>query len=184
MTTLPSDCPQPATAAVARPLPRPTVQADEVEDHRTRTAARRRETMRRRLLESAMLVFAEKGVDASVIDDVISTAGVSRGTFYKYFKSNRDLMVAANEELGKELLTQVLDRVAGLSDPAERLALGGAAVHRDRTRLSAVRPISPVRPGWPTSGRIRCCWTICPITSATAPIRAASARCRCRSRLI
>jgi AcrR family transcriptional regulator len=124
MTTLPSDCTQPATAAVARPLPRPTVQADEVEDHRTRTAARRRETMRRRLLESAMLVFAEKGVDASVIDDVISTAGVSRGTFYKYFKSNRDLMVAANEELGKELLTQVLDRVTGLSDPAERLALG------------------------------------------------------------
>ncbi len=80
--------------------------------------------MHRRLLESAMLVFAEKGVDASVIDDVISTAGVSRGTFYKYFKSNRDLMVAANEELGRELLTLVLNRVSGLDDPAERLALG------------------------------------------------------------
>lgn len=93
-------------------------------DHRSRTAARRREAMRRRLLESAMLVFAEKGVDASVIDDVISTAGVSRGTFYKYFASNRDLMVAANEELGKELLNFVMDQVRDISDPAERVALG------------------------------------------------------------
>lgn len=93
-------------------------------DHRTRTAARRREAMRRRLLESAMLVFAEKGVDASVIDDVISTAGVSRGTFYKYFASNRDLMVAASEELGRELLSFVLDQVGDITDPAERLALG------------------------------------------------------------
>ncbi|WP_417678824.1 TetR/AcrR family transcriptional regulator [Pseudodonghicola sp.] len=114
----------PATLCYTDALPEPDATMIPAEDHRTRTAARRRETMRRRLLESAMLVFAEKGVDASVIDDVISTAGVSRGTFYKYFKSNRDLMVAANEELGKELLTQVLDRVAGLSDPAERLALG------------------------------------------------------------
>lgn len=94
------------------------------EDHRTRTAARRREQMRRRLLESAMLVFAEKGVDASVIDDVISTAGVSRGTFYKYFASNRDLMVAANDELCKELLSYVLDRVSEFSDPAVRAAIG------------------------------------------------------------
>ncbi|MDK3020160.1 TetR/AcrR family transcriptional regulator [Pseudodonghicola flavimaris] len=93
-------------------------------DHRTRTAARRRQAMRRRLLESAMLVFAEKGVDATVIDDVISTAGVSRGTFYKYFSSNRDLMVAASEELVNELLTFVLEQLEGICDPAERVALG------------------------------------------------------------
>ena len=48
-------------------------------------AAERRARMRRTLVEAALLVFAEKGVDASVIDDVITAAGVSRGTFYKLF---------------------------------------------------------------------------------------------------
>ena len=50
------------------------------EDHRTRVAAEKRARMRRKLVESALLVFAEKGVDASVIEDVIAVAGVSRGT--------------------------------------------------------------------------------------------------------
>ncbi len=51
------------------------------EDHRPRVAAEKRARMRRKLIENALLVFAEKGVDASVIDDVIRTANVSRGTF-------------------------------------------------------------------------------------------------------
>ena len=64
-------------------------------DHRPRVAAERRARMRRKLVESALLVFAEKGVDASVIEDVIAAAGVSRGTFYNYFRTNAELLVAA-----------------------------------------------------------------------------------------
>ena len=64
-------------------------------DHRPRVAAERRARMRRKLVESALLVFAEKGVDASVIEDVIAAAGVSRGTFYNYFCTNGELLAAA-----------------------------------------------------------------------------------------
>ena len=95
-----------------------------LEDHRPRVAAERRARMRRTLVEAALLVFAEKGVDASVIDDVITAAGVSRGTFYNYFRTNGELLIAANEELGNELVRHIEERVASLSTPAARLATG------------------------------------------------------------
>lgn len=97
---------------------------DTPQDHRSRTAARRRDAMRRRLVESAMLVFAEKGAEVAVIDDVIRAAEVSRGTFYKYFASTRELLVAISQELADELAGTVEPVVAAIPDPAERVALG------------------------------------------------------------
>ena len=95
-----------------------------IEDHRPRVAAERRARMRRTLVEAALLVFAEKGVDASVIDDVITAAGVSRGTFYNYFRTNAELLIAANEELGNELVRNIEESVGSLPSPAARLATG------------------------------------------------------------
>ena len=93
-------------------------------DHRTRVAADRRARMRRKLVESALLVFAEKGVDAPVIDDVIAAADVSRGTFYNYFRTNGELLAAAIQELGNELVEHIEQRVTTIPSPAERLFTG------------------------------------------------------------
>ena len=98
--------------------------AEVATDHRTRVAAEKRERMRRRLIESAMLVFAEKGVDASVIDDVIVAAEVSRGTFYHYFRTNVELLAATSEEIDNELLAAIEDQVGSFADPAKRIACG------------------------------------------------------------
>lgn len=95
-----------------------------VEDHRTRVGAERRERMRQRLVESAILVFAEKGVDASVIDDVLATAQIARGTFYYYFRTNHELLIAASEELINEMLGLIETVVGGYEDPAKRIAVG------------------------------------------------------------
>ena len=86
--------------------------------------------MRRKLVESALLVFAEKGVDASVIEDVIAAAGVSRGTFYNYFRTNGELLVAANEELGNELVDRIEQRVKTSPSPAARL-FGGLRLYME-----------------------------------------------------
>ena len=93
-------------------------------DHRTRVAADRRAKTRNRLIQSALQVFACKGVDASVIDDVIEAAGVSRGTFYNYFQSNRDLLLAVNDQLRSELITLIEKEVCEIPDPAERISTG------------------------------------------------------------
>ncbi|MBI2734521.1 MAG: TetR/AcrR family transcriptional regulator [Aquabacterium sp.] len=93
-------------------------------DHRTRVAAEKRERMRMRLIESALHVFAQKGADAAVIEDVIALAEVSRGTFYNYFRTNEELLAAVVKELGDELLVLVEAVVTQCKDPAERLACG------------------------------------------------------------
>lgn len=93
-------------------------------DHRPRVAAQRRVRMRRVLVESALPVFAEKGLEASVIDDVIRAAGVSRGSFYNHFRSNAELLHAANEELSNEIASAIEEIVLGYASPTARLIVG------------------------------------------------------------
>ena len=93
-------------------------------DHRPRVAAHRRALMRRKLVESALLVFAEQGAEASVIEDVIAAAAVSRGTFYNYFHTNAELLVAAIEELGNEVVDTIEARVLVEPSPSARLVIG------------------------------------------------------------
>lgn len=100
------------------------VDSVEASDHRTLVGAQRRERTRMRLIESAMLVFAERGPDGSVIEEVIATAGVSRGTFYNYFDSNDALFGAVAEEVGNQMLLIVDPVVLLESDPAARVATG------------------------------------------------------------
>ncbi|ODV42503.1 TetR family transcriptional regulator [Cupriavidus sp. UYMMa02A] len=80
--------------------------------------------MRKRLLESAMIVFAQKGLGASVIPEVVAAAEVSKGSFYNYFRTNEELLVAVSEELSNEMLALIEGAVGGIEDPALRVATG------------------------------------------------------------
>lgn len=91
-------------------------------DHRPVVAAQRREKMRARLIEAAVLVVAKKGLDGTVIDDVAVHAGVSRGTFYNHFPSVPDLMIAALQELSNEIGLAVHSATMGIQYPDQRLA--------------------------------------------------------------
>ncbi|MES1162970.1 MAG: TetR/AcrR family transcriptional regulator, partial [Rhizobacter sp.] len=118
------------------------------QDHRQRVAAERRERMRARLLASAMRLVAEKGPAATSIDDVISTAEVSRGTFYKYFPSPDALVRELAIEIANELIAMAEPVVLSHDDPAERVSSGLRLV----TRLAIDHPLAAaflVRLGWP-----------------------------------
>lgn len=93
-------------------------------DHRTRVAAEKRERMRARLVETALAVFAQRGVGASVIQEVIALAEVSQGTFYNYFRTNEELLLAVAEELSNELVQLIEGTVGAYPDPAQRIAVG------------------------------------------------------------
>jgi AcrR family transcriptional regulator len=93
-------------------------------DHRTRVGNERRRKMQLRLIEAALAVFAEKGIEATVIDDVISAAGVARGTFYNYFQTIDELLAALSLELGNDVMRSVERAVEHYADPALRLASG------------------------------------------------------------
>ena len=117
-------------------------------DHRQRVGAERRERMRSRLLASALELVARHGPAATSIDDVISAAQVSRGTFYKYFESPDSLVRELATEVVNELIRMAEPVVLGYTDPAERVATGLRVV----TRLALTHPVVAgfiVRLGWP-----------------------------------
>jgi AcrR family transcriptional regulator len=47
------------------------------------------------ILEAARKVFAMKGFNEATVDDIADAAGVAKGTVYLYYRSKRDVYVAA-----------------------------------------------------------------------------------------
>lgn len=79
--------------------------------------------MRSKLLDAAMRVFAATGGSTPVIDDVIREADVSRGTFYNYFDSLDQVLVAIGQELNNQMTTDILPVYDVLTEPWQRAAV-------------------------------------------------------------
>jgi AcrR family transcriptional regulator len=56
-----------------------------------------------RLLDAALVVFAERGYHAARVDDVCDEAAVSHGTFYLYFASKEDLFRTLVDDVVTEM---------------------------------------------------------------------------------
>lgn len=93
-------------------------------DHRTLVAVERRGKTRAKIVRAALVVFAQHGVEAKVIDLIIRHAGVSRGTFYNYFRTNEELFIEVVKEVSNEIIRTVDPVVQQQRDPAARIACG------------------------------------------------------------
>tara|TARA_R110001583_G_scaffold195166_1_gene369954 strand:- start:197357 stop:198058 length:702 start_codon:yes stop_codon:yes gene_type:complete len=93
-------------------------------DYRTRIGQERRQRTYDRLVEAGTMVFADQGVNGTVIDHVVRRAGVSRGTFYNYFDTIDDVLVAAKRALAREIVSLIFEAIDEDLPPAERLAYG------------------------------------------------------------
>jgi AcrR family transcriptional regulator len=82
----------------------------------------KRARTRKELVTAAFHVFAGKGFDAPVVADFIAASGVSRGTFYNYFKTREEILAAVADELAAEINALILPVLSDLRDPAERVA--------------------------------------------------------------
>jgi AcrR family transcriptional regulator len=73
----------------------------------------RSEETRKRILDSALRLFADKGYDATGVAEICTTADVSKGAFYHHFPSKqaiflelfRDWLIELDAELGSALQT-------------------------------------------------------------------------------
>lgn len=90
---------------------------------RVQTGELRRAKSREKLKEAACRLFAIHGADAPTIDDVIDEAGVARGTFYNHFKTREELFRAVADDIATDINSLILSVIAGIADPAERLAM-------------------------------------------------------------
>jgi len=61
----------------------------------------------RQLLDGGAMVFAVKGYHGSTVEDIVTEAGVGRGTFYKYFVDKLDLLTALADEC-REAMTELV----------------------------------------------------------------------------
>jgi AcrR family transcriptional regulator len=99
-------------------------------DHRTASAARKRQRTRMRLLDATLHVCAEFGSKAVVIEDILAAAAVSRGTFYAHFDSLYAAMAAVAERLAEEMHAHLSMLYRDLDDPVLRLTTGFQAFLR------------------------------------------------------
>jgi AcrR family transcriptional regulator len=96
--------------AAAAPAERPpTVRGDggsgkQLQQERARVT-------RHALLDAAARVFAEKGFDAAQTPDIAGAAGVSVGTFYRYFEDKRQIFVDVIRAYLAEIHQSVMARL-------------------------------------------------------------------------
>ena len=72
-------------------MPRTKEQFEEI---RTKT--------KRKILEHALVLFAEKGFKGTSINDIAKSAEISKGLAYNYFKNKDELMIAVFGLLAEE----------------------------------------------------------------------------------
>ncbi|MGN1101591.1 MAG: TetR/AcrR family transcriptional regulator [Huintestinicola sp.] len=75
---------------------------------------------RKKILESAAVLFSEKGFEASTIGDISTASGYSRRTVYAYFQSKEDILHIIICEGLSELKTAVTDILSRETDFKKR----------------------------------------------------------------
>ena len=77
-----------------------------------RLTNRQREALetRKRIIEASRKLISEKGFDYVSMDDIASEAGVSKGSFYTYFRHKEDIIY----ELNKQDFFILSDTVSGM----------------------------------------------------------------------
>jgi len=86
---------------------------------------RKQEFVRAELANAAWALFARKGYEATTVAEIAAAAGVSRRTFFRYYSSKEEVLVATSDAVAEEMLAAVAARP--LSE-APMLAIKGALV--------------------------------------------------------
>ncbi|MBZ5737361.1 TetR/AcrR family transcriptional regulator [Nocardioides mangrovi] len=106
---------------------------------------------RRRLVDSAMALFAEQGFESTSVEDVVARAGVGRTTFFRHFPTKEDVVFPDHDAL----LEKVDARLATGTAATARTALEEASAivldhyldegETARQRYRLTRAVTPLR---------------------------------------
>jgi AcrR family transcriptional regulator len=94
----------------------------------TAPATARRQATRDRLLDAAFEVFAEQGVHASTVEQIVERAGFTRGAFYSNFTTKEELFVALMEREDATRLVALEDKFVALRPRLEDVDLDADAI--------------------------------------------------------
>lgn len=91
------------------------------ENFRTRNARIKRARTRARILTAAFVLFEERGIDATTIDDVRHAAQLSRGSIYNYFPTFDAMLREMARRMVIQLNKEQSENFDGLASPIERI---------------------------------------------------------------
>lgn len=78
------------------------------------------EKTKRNIFKTALRLFREKGYDNVSVDEIVSCAGIAKGTFYIYFPSKTDLAALVFEEFD-DVYNKMEDTMAACQTSTERV---------------------------------------------------------------
>src|SRR5690606_3453730 len=96
---------------------------------------------KRRILEAAAEVFAEKGYYATAVDDIVRASDTSKGSFYHFFPNKHGVFLSHVDHMHSMLLRRVesaIEQERGAIHKAAaalRTVLGEFARHRRLARI-------------------------------------------------
>lgn len=110
-----------------------------------RRSNRRSEKSIENILACTEQIVLESGAARISILDVCRAAGVARGTFYRYFASQEELLDAFARHKRESFHKALVEKVAGIDDPGARFAavidyLDNYLQHSNARRLLTVAP--------------------------------------------
>ena len=80
-----------------------------------------REARRAALVSAAATVFAQRGVANTAVSDIVKAGGVAQGTFYLYFDSKDDAVLAVVARVADGIVESTAARVAAAASAVEKL---------------------------------------------------------------
>jgi AcrR family transcriptional regulator len=91
-----------------------------------RTQAERTAATRALLIDTARRLFEDKGFGAVSTEAIVKAAGVTRGALYHQFKDKAALFAAVYEEVERQLVVDVVERIAGagVADQLQAMRVG------------------------------------------------------------
>ena len=80
-----------------------------------------REARRAELVSAAAAVFAQRGVANTAVSEIVKAAGVAQGTFYLYFDSKDDAVLAVVDQIANGICEQTATRIAAATSAVDKL---------------------------------------------------------------
>ncbi|WP_407339975.1 helix-turn-helix domain-containing protein [Dickeya ananatis] len=78
--------------------------------HRDGVREKKRREMYRRITDVGLRLFAEHGYEATTLDAIAEASGIARRTFFHYFRSKEEIILAWQKALPDELYAEIVKR--------------------------------------------------------------------------
>ena len=101
----------------------------------------KRNRTRGTLIDSAIDVFSEKGIEEASIHEITAIAGLANGTFYNHFRDKDELALAASEAIVLEIARALDGRMNDLDRGVSRVVVASSAFLQIALRADPWAPV-------------------------------------------